>query len=38
MKIQSALEAIMAVCTVAVVTVGFVITMIQTLPPAPIAS
>lgn len=38
MKIHAALEAIMSVCTVAVVTLGFIFTMIQTFPPTPIAS
>jgi hypothetical protein len=38
MRVYSALEAIMAVSIVALVTVGFVFTMIQTLPPTPLAS
>ena len=38
MRIHAALEAIMAVSIVALVTVGFVFTMIQTLPTATIAS
>jgi len=38
MRIHAALEAIMAVSIVALVTVGFVFTMVQTLPSTPIAS